>query len=166
MLCKVVTFLSKTSAYLACIRDMYNERRTQDLHRHSILCIWSRSTLLVGVNQIPCLLFEQLFIYTNIWFKRNILLSSILSLSYYLLCYFVKYAHVFTKKFIVLIDKLVQIVISYHWGFFFNWIQSYCQLNDGIDIRESDLWSDHGKNYTICLYISGLNIWYLGMIVW
>ena len=26
VLCKVLTFLSKTSAYMACIRDMYNER--------------------------------------------------------------------------------------------------------------------------------------------
>jgi hypothetical protein len=38
------------------------------------------------LNKIPCLLYEQLFIYTTIWFKRNILLGSILSLSYYLLC--------------------------------------------------------------------------------
>ena len=83
--CKVLTFLSKTSAYLACIHDMYNERRTQGLHRHPVLCIWSRSTLL-SLNKIPCLLYEQLFIYTTIWFKRNILLGSILSLSYYLLC--------------------------------------------------------------------------------
>jgi hypothetical protein len=55
----VLTFLSKTSAYLACIQDMYNERWTQDLHRHRVLCIWSRSTLL-GLNKIPCLLYEQL----------------------------------------------------------------------------------------------------------
>ena len=41
---------------------------------------------LLGLNKIPCLLYEQLFIYTTIWFKRNILLGSILSLSYYLLC--------------------------------------------------------------------------------
>jgi hypothetical protein len=72
---KVLIFLSKTSAYLACIQDMYNERWTQDLHRHPVLCIWSRSTLL-GWNKIPCLLYEQLFIYTTIWFKRNILLGS------------------------------------------------------------------------------------------
>ena len=78
-------FLSMTSAYMACIRNMYNERWTQDLHRHPVLCIWSWSTLL-GLNKIPFLLYEQLFIYTTIWFKRNILLGSILSLSYYLLC--------------------------------------------------------------------------------
>jgi hypothetical protein len=47
------------------IRDMYNERWTQDLHRHPVLCIWSRSTLL-GLNKIPFLLYEQLFIYTTI----------------------------------------------------------------------------------------------------
>ena len=41
---------------------------------------------LLGLNKIPCLLYEQLFIYTTIWLKRNILLGSILSLSYYLLC--------------------------------------------------------------------------------
>ena len=41
---------------------------------------------LLGLNKIPCLLYEQLFIYTTIWFKRNILQGSILSLSYYLLC--------------------------------------------------------------------------------
>jgi hypothetical protein len=29
VLCKVLIFLSKTSAYLACIQDMYNERWTQ-----------------------------------------------------------------------------------------------------------------------------------------
>jgi len=62
---------------------------------------------LIGLNRIPCLLYEQLFIYTTISFKRNILLGSILSLSYYLLCKFVKYEHVFTKKLIVLIGKLV-----------------------------------------------------------
>jgi hypothetical protein len=36
----------------------------------------------------------------------------------------------------------------------------------GIDNRESDLLSDHSKNNTICLYISRLNIWYVGVIVW
>ena len=41
--------------------------------------------LLDLLNKIPFLLYEQLFIYTTIWFKRNILLGSILSLSYYLL---------------------------------------------------------------------------------
>ena len=41
---------------------------------------------LLGLNKIPCLLYEQLFIYTTIWFKRNILLGSIVSLSHYLLC--------------------------------------------------------------------------------
>jgi hypothetical protein len=41
---------------------------------------------LLGLNKIPCLLYEQLFIYTTIWLKRNILLGSILRLSYYLLC--------------------------------------------------------------------------------
>jgi hypothetical protein len=137
---------------MACIRDMYNEGWTQDLHRHPVLCIWSWSILLglnkipfllyeqlfasaktirsitvtylvstsnskwnsrlfcsskiynsllkdiwifpvlciwswsilLGLNKIPFLLYEQLFIYTTIWFKRNILLVSILSLSYYL----------------------------------------------------------------------------------
>ena len=87
------------------IWHMYNERRTHDLHRYHVLCIWSRSTLL-DLNKIPCLFYEQLFVYTTIWFKRNILLGSILSLSYYLLCKFVTYAHVFTTKLIVLIDKL------------------------------------------------------------
>jgi hypothetical protein len=48
---------------MAYIRDMYNERKTQDLHRHLVLCNWSRSTLL-GLNKI-CLLYEQLFIYTT-----------------------------------------------------------------------------------------------------
>ena len=52
------------------------------------------------------------------------------------------HVHVFTRKLI-----LVQIVISYHC-LFPNWIQSYCQLNYGIDIRESDLWSDHSKHHT------------------
>ena len=33
---------------------------------------------LLGLNKIPCLLYEQLFIYTTIWFKRNILLGSLL----------------------------------------------------------------------------------------
>jgi hypothetical protein len=42
--------------------------------------------LAIGLNKIPCLLYEQLFIYTIMWFKRNISLGSILSLSYYLLC--------------------------------------------------------------------------------
>jgi hypothetical protein len=36
---------------------------------------------ILGLNKIPCLLYEQLFIYTTIWFKRNILLGSILNLS-------------------------------------------------------------------------------------
>jgi hypothetical protein len=65
VLCKVLTFLSKTSAYMACIRDMYNERWTQDLFRHPVLCIWSWSTLL-GLNKIHFLLYEQLFIYMTI----------------------------------------------------------------------------------------------------
>jgi hypothetical protein len=52
------------------------------------------------------------------------------------------HVHVFTRKLI-----LVQIVISYHC-LFPNWIQSYCQLNYEIDIRESDLWSDHSKHHT------------------
>ena len=84
-----LTFLSKTSAYVACIRDMYNERWTQDLHRHPVLdlhrhpvldlhrhpvldlhrhpvlCIWSWSALL-SLNKIPSLLYEQLCIYTTI----------------------------------------------------------------------------------------------------
>jgi hypothetical protein len=67
------------------------------------------------------------------------------------------HVHVFTRKLI-----LVQIVIAYHC-FFPNWIQSYCQLNYGIDIRESDLWSDHSKHHTICLYISRLR--YLWVVV-
>jgi hypothetical protein len=56
--------LSKTSAYLACVWDMHNERRTQDLHRHPVLCIWSRSTLIIltGLNKIPCL-----FVWTIIY---------------------------------------------------------------------------------------------------
>jgi hypothetical protein len=37
---------------------------------------------LLGLNKIPCLLYEQLLKYTTIWFKRNILFGSILSLSY------------------------------------------------------------------------------------
>ena len=36
---------------------------------------------LLGLNKIPCLLYEQIFIYTTMWFKSNILLGSILSLS-------------------------------------------------------------------------------------
>jgi hypothetical protein len=68
-------FLSWTRIMsVACIQDMYNERWTQNLHRHRALCVWSRSTLL-GLNKIPCLLYEQLFIYTTIWFKRNISLK-------------------------------------------------------------------------------------------
>jgi hypothetical protein len=47
-----------------------------------LCCICPHSSLL-GLNKIPCLLYEQLFIHTTIWFKRNILLASILSLSYY-----------------------------------------------------------------------------------
>ena len=43
---------------------------------------WIYFDYLLGLNKIPCLLYEQLFIYTTIWFKRNILLGSILSLSY------------------------------------------------------------------------------------
>ena len=42
--------------------------------------------LAIGLNKIPCFLYEQLFVYTIIWLKRNILLGSILSFSYYLLC--------------------------------------------------------------------------------
>jgi hypothetical protein len=78
VLCKVLIFLSKTSAYLACIRDMYNERWTQDLHRHPVLCIWSWSTLL-GLNEIPFINHLSLWWFLfNILGRRNSLLYSLL----------------------------------------------------------------------------------------
>ena len=53
--------------------------------RSSVILLLPLLSSLLSLNKIPCLLYEQLFIYTTIWFKRNILLGSILSLSYYVL---------------------------------------------------------------------------------
>jgi hypothetical protein len=136
VLCKVLTLLSKdisksgitqTSCYLYLISIYFD--------------IW------LGLNKIPCLLYEQL------------------SLSHYLLYYLVKYEHVFTEKLIVLIDKLVQIVISYHWFYF--------QLNSkllSIKLRDRLSWVRSLVGLQQTLYnlslISRLSIWYLGVIVW
>jgi hypothetical protein len=54
-------------------------------------------------------------------------------------------------------------------NFEFNWKKNqWYDITIGtiLSINESDLWSDHSKHYTICLYISRLSIWYLGVIVW